>query len=222
MTKIIIEGVIGQVYDWLTDELKATSYKGIESKLKDVNDDIELHINSKGGDAFEGMAIMNSLKQYDKGTKTAVITGFCASAATLPLFAMDSVKAHETTVFVFHKAATMAFGHANDIRKTAAELDKIDNLVIDLYMTKFTGTRAELEALLDEDKIITAKDALAYGFIDEIIANTDEQDDNAGASLDATDVEVNESETIETIMQEREHDLAGSFLKALANVTMEK
>lgn len=103
MSKIIIEGVIGEVYDWLQDEIKATSYKGMEAKLKDVSDDIELHINSKGGDAFEGMAIMNQLKQYDKGTKTAIVDGFCASAATLPLFAMDHVKAHQTSVFVFHK-----------------------------------------------------------------------------------------------------------------------
>lgn len=220
MSKIIIEGVIGEVYDWLQDEIKATSYKGMEAKLKDVSDDIELHINSKGGDAFEGMAIMNQLKQYDKGTKTAIVDGFCASAATLPLFAMDHVKAHQTSVFVFHKAATMAFGHANDIRKTADELDTIDGMVTDLYMTKFTGSRAELDALLDEDKIITAQQALDYGFIDEIVAD----DKQTGASMDATELDVNldAKPSLDEVLEERNLDLAGSFLKALSQVNMSK
>lgn len=221
MSKIVIEGVIGEVYDWLQDELKATSYKGIESKLKDVNDDIELHINSKGGDAFEGMAILNSLRNYDGGSKTAIIDGFCASAATLPLFAMDKVKAHETSLFVFHKAGTFAFGHASDLRAAATELDTIDSVVIDLYMSKFTGSREELDALLDEDKIITAQQAKEYGFIDEIIPNVDQSDPalKTGAKLDA---EKPTQEQVDKVLEERKNNLAGSFLKALSEVTMQK
>lgn len=176
-TKLTIEGFIGQVYDYMTDELKTTSYKGMESKLADAEGDLEIHINSKGGDAFEGMAIMNALKNYEGGSKTAIIDGFCASSATLPLFAMDEVKAHKTTMFVFHKSATMAFGHSNDLRRSADELDTIDGAVMDLYMEKFTGSRDELEVLLDEDKIITAKDALAYGFIDGIIDEKEDEDE---------------------------------------------
>lgn len=219
MSKIVIEGVIGEVYDWLQDELKATSYKGIESKLKDINDDIELHINSKGGDAFEGMAILNSLRNYDGGSKTAIIDGFCASAATLPLFAMDKVKAHETSLFVFHKAGTFAFGHASDLRAAATELDTIDSVVIDLYMSKFTGSREELDALLDEDKIITAQQAKEYGFIDEIIPNVDQSDPalKTGAKLDA---EKPTQEQVDDVLEERQKNLAGSFLKALSEVTM--
>lgn len=221
MSKIVIEGVIGEVYDWLQDELKATSYKGIESKLKDINDDIELHINSKGGDAFEGMAILNSLRNYDGGSKTAIIDGFCASAATLPLFAMDKVKAHETSLFVFHKAGTFAFGHASDLRAAATELDTIDSVVIDLYMSKFTGSREELDALLDEDKIITAQQAKEYGFIDEIIPNVDQSDQalKTGAKLDA---EKPTQEQVDEVLEERQKNLAGSFLKALSEVTMQK
>lgn len=221
MSKIVIEGVIGEVYDWLQDELKATSYKGIESKLKNINDDIELHINSKGGDAFEGMAILNSLRNYDGGSKTAIIDGFCASAATLPLFAMDKVKAHETSLFVFHKAGTFAFGHASDLRAAATELDTIDSVVIDLYMSKFTGSREELDALLDEDKIITAQQAKEYGFIDEIIPNVDQSDPalKTGAKLDA---EKPTQEQVDKVLEERKNNLAGSFLKALSEVTMQK
>lgn len=207
MTKIILEGVVGEVYDWLQDELKATSYKGLTAQMKDVSDDIELHINSKGGDAFEGIAIMNALKKYDKGTKTAIVDGFCASAATLPLFAMDKVQAHETSLFVFHKGATVAMGHADDIRKTADDLDTIDDLVIDLYMSKFTGSRDELVALLDYDKIISAKQALEYGFVDELISN----EPAPALKLDATERKID----LDTMVEEHSVNLENSFLSAL-------
>ena len=219
-TKITLEGFVGEVYDWLQDELKTTSYKGMESKLKETEGDIELHINSKGGDAFEGMAIMNSLRNYTGGSKTAIVDGFCASAATLPLFAMDTVKAHETTMFVFHKSATMAFGHSSDLRSSADELDTIDGVVMDLYMKRFTGTEAELEALLDADKIITAKEAKDFGFVDEILTDGEDENETA-ATLDATETDVKLS--VDDVAKEAEkqadanNDRVASLYSALAN-----
>lgn len=220
-TKLTIEGFIGQVYDYMTDELKTTSYKGMEAKLADAEGDLEIHINSKGGDAFEGMAIMNALKNYEDGSKTAIIDGFCASSATLPLFAMDEVKAHKTTMFVFHKSATMAFGHSNDLRRSADELDTIDGAVMDLYMEKFTGSRDELEALLDEDKIITAKDALAYGFIDGII-DEKEDDDEKKKDKELAVLEAQTPDVVEMAKGEADANTerVDRFLGALKNINI--
>lgn len=216
-TKLTLEGFIGQVYDWLEDELKTTSYKGIEAKLKDVEGDINLHINSKGGDAFEGIAIMNALNNYTGGTKTAIVDGFCASAATLPLFAMDTVKAHKTTLFVFHKGATMAFGHSSDLRETADELDTIDGTVMDLYMERFTGTREELDALMDADKIITAEQALEYGFVDELITKEEPVMEKTLLQSDKL------TETVELSKNkvDQTNTMLSNFMKALETFTLE-
>lgn len=221
-TKITLEGFVGEVYDYLQDELKTTSYKGMENQLKSIDGDIELHINSKGGDAFEGMAIMNALNNYTGGEKVAIVDGFCASAATLPLFAMDKVKAHKTTMFVFHKSATMAFGHSSDLRKSADELDTIDGAVVDLYMERFTGTVDELHALLDADKIITAQQALDYGFVDELVSDdttNDESEDNA--VLSAKTPENIDKPTKEQVVEmskeqvDKNNDMLGAFMQAL-------
>ena len=176
-TVLHIDGFIGEIYDYWTDELKNTSNKGLNKNLKDVTGDIELHVNSKGGDVFEGFAILGSLKNYDLGEKVSIIDVFCASAATLPLFAMDKVKAHPTAMFCFHKSGTMAYGHASDLRKSADDLDRIDSVVVDLYMSKFKGTEEELHTLLDEDRLMSAQEAFELGLIDEIIDETEPEED---------------------------------------------
>lgn len=211
-TKLFLNGFVGEVYDFWTDEIKSSSYAGMKKNLEGVVGDIELHINSKGGDAFEGMSMLALLKAHE-GEKTAIIDGFCASAATLPLFAMDTIKAHETSMFLFHKSGTMAMGHASDLRKQADELDTIDNAVIDLYMKKFTGTQDELVALLDEDKLISAKQALEYGLIDEIIS--DEQEGTP--QLEDDSKVVMEKTTLETAVMESKEQVNENS-KKIANL----
>lgn len=199
-TKLFLNGFVGEVYDFWTDEIKSSSYAGMKSNMEGVEGDIELHINSKGGDAFEGMAMLALLKNHE-GNKTAIVDGFCASAATLPLFAMDKVQAHETSLFLFHKSGTMAFGHASDLRKQADELDTIDSTVVDLYMKKFTGSEAELHALLDDDKLITAKQALEYGFIDEIISD-DKPELKDESTITMSAEEPKEKPTVEKVAED--------------------
>ena len=162
---IYLNGFVGQVMDLWTDEILSATYNGMKANLEGhENEESELHINSKGGDVFEGMAMLGLLKEHT-GQKTALVQGICASAATLPLFAMDKVKAQETSMFLFHKSATMAYGHSEDLEKQAAELKTIDQTIIDLYLKKFKGTEEELIEFLE------------YGLIDEIVADVPDNED---------------------------------------------
>lgn len=202
-TVLNIDGFIGEVLDVFTGDIKNTSSQGLNKNMEEVTGDIELHINSKGGDVFEGMAILSTLLNYKGGNKVAIVDGICASAATLPLFAMNTVKAHPTTMFCFHKSGTMAFGHATDLRKAADDLERIDSSVVELYMSKFKGSEEELHALLDEDRLMTAQEALELGFIDEIIADKQEEEPELKVTMSLLDAFKLSTERIEMAKKDK-------------------
>ncbi|MGN7397557.1 ATP-dependent Clp protease proteolytic subunit [Peribacillus frigoritolerans] len=58
------------------------------------DEDIDLSVNSYGGDAFLGIDICNTLKDH-KGLVTVTITGMAASAASVICMGADKIRAHQ-------------------------------------------------------------------------------------------------------------------------------
>ena len=69
-----------------------------------------------------------------------------------------------------HNPATFAYGNADSIRKTADMLDKVREGMIEAYMSHAKITEDKLKELLDAETWLTAKEAVDYGFADELIA----------------------------------------------------
>ncbi|MED2479320.1 Clp protease ClpP, partial [Bacillus thuringiensis] len=67
-------------------------------------DEIELHIHSGGGDAFEGVAICNYLRNHSSKI-TVVVDGLCASAASVIAMGADKVIMPSNTTMMVHRAA---------------------------------------------------------------------------------------------------------------------
>ena len=137
-------------------------------KMKSIkeDEDIELEINSYGGDVFAGIDIMNTLRGH-KGNVTITITGIAASAASIICMGANKLKAYSNTQLMLHNAWTFAQGNAKELRKVANDLDSIGESVLASYTHRIAENKAK--KLLDEETYLSAKKALEMGLIDEIV-----------------------------------------------------
>lgn len=125
---------------------------------------IEIRINSPGGNVAEGLAIYNALKPR-RGT--VYVDGVAASIASLIAMAGERIVMAENALIMIHDPWTGAQGNAIELRKTADLLDKHRDAMVSAY--ERTGLdKAKLVSLLAEETWMNAEEALALGFADEI------------------------------------------------------
>ena len=127
---------------------------------------ITARINSFGGDLFGGIAIHNLLQSH--GAKvTSIVEGIAGSAASIVAMAGKTVM-HRGSMLMIHNPQTITAGDAADHRQTADVLDKARNSLVAIYQAKTGKSPSDLKALMDAETWMTAEDAKAAGFADEI------------------------------------------------------
>lgn len=129
--------------------------------------DIALHINSVGGEVFEGMA-MHSIIKNRKGKTVAYIEGIAASIATVIALAADEVVMTENSLFMIHNAWGSSQGDAKEMMKQARVLEKISNEIAEIYVKKTGKSYDMIMDLMSNETWMTAEEAFEYGFIDRI------------------------------------------------------
>lgn len=163
VAEIDILGYIGE--PWFPED---TGAKQVADFLNSANTDtIKINISSLGGDVFHGLTIYEMLSATKK-KKIANIIGPSASAATIIAMGADEIHMADTAMFLIHNTHTMAAGNAEDLKKTADELEKFDEQLVNIYKKK-TGKRENtIKNLMGEDKWISAEEAMEFGLVDKI------------------------------------------------------
>jgi ATP-dependent Clp protease protease subunit len=159
------------VYD-VIDSYWGASAKGLVDALATAGaKNVDLHVNSPGGDVFEARAMVSALRAHQaKGyTVTAYIDGLAASAATYLALAGDQVHMADGGMFMVHNSWTLAWGNKTELRSTADLLDKIDGTIIADYARKTGATLEQITAWMDAETWFTAEEAKAAGFVDSVI-----------------------------------------------------
>lgn len=171
-TEITIYGDIGE--SWWSESISAND---IKNALKDVTTDtITIRLNSPGGDAFDGIAIYNQLKNHDAKV-IAYVDGLAASAASIIAMAADELIMNTGSMMMIHEASTFAWGTKADIQKTLNALEGIDKSIADIYMTRFSGEREELNAMVEGETWFTASEAVEAGLADKVNETTEDDED---------------------------------------------
>lgn len=126
--------------------------------------DIEININSNGGDVAGGLAIANAIKGYTKGRKTCNVLGVAASMASVIACAGDELKMGQGAFLMVHNPWTVTMGNAEELRKDAETLDKMRDSILGFYQSKSTKSADDLKAAMDAETWIGRDEAAAFGF----------------------------------------------------------
>ena len=141
----------------------ANDLKALGGNLKQIN----LHIHSPGGDVFEGLAIYNLLKNHPANI-TVYIDGLAASMASVIAMAGNEVIMPENAMMMIHKPWGIQGGDAEDMRKYADLLDKVENTLIPAYASKTGKTPEELAEMLSAETWLNGKECVEQGFADKL------------------------------------------------------
>jgi ATP-dependent Clp protease, protease subunit len=161
--KISINGDIGDSF--FSD---GHTLKSVKAQLQDDTfDEVEVELQSNGGDLIEGFAIYDLFRAMPQKV-TVTMTGAVASAGTIVAMGADVRQITPNGQFLIHKPTTITAGDSGDHEAAAEMLKRFDNEVLDIYR-KVTGKRkSELMALMEQNKFISAKEAKEWGFVDKI------------------------------------------------------
>lgn len=166
--EIDIEGEItSQIWD--DTDTSASQFRDLLKQVGDVKT-INLHINSPGGDVFEGVAIYNMLKQ-SKADIHVYIDGLAASIASVIAMAGDTIAMPENSMLMIHNPWTIAQGNAKELRKIADDMDKMGESIKTSYLAK-SNDKLDVDTLtqlMDEETWLTAKESAEYGLADEVL-----------------------------------------------------
>jgi ATP-dependent protease ClpP protease subunit len=128
---------------------------------------VRVRINSPGGIVDEALDMYRAI--VERGGVTAYVTGIAASAATIVLCGADAVQIAEGAQVMTHAPSVEISGSALDLRRTAESLERTETALLRLYAERTGRETNELLPLIANVTYLDAKEAVAFGFADEII-----------------------------------------------------
>ncbi|MBI2356532.1 ATP-dependent Clp protease proteolytic subunit [Candidatus Dojkabacteria bacterium] len=138
---------------------------------EDPKADIQMFINSQGGQVTAGMAILDTMN-FIKPDVSTIAVGLSASMGSLLLAGGTKGKRYSLphSKIHMHQPLGGAEGQASDIDIAAKEILKTRELLFKM-LSSFTGKKYEdIERDADRDKFFTAEEAKEYGLIDKVIS----------------------------------------------------
>ena len=141
-------------------------------EAEDSNKDIYLYINSPGGSVSAGLAIYDTM-QFIKPDVSTICIGVAASMGALILSSGAKGKRFSlpSSEIMIHQPLGTMSGQAEDIRIHAERILKARKKLTKILSENTGKKTSQIEKDTDRDNFFNAKEALAYGLIDEVKTN---------------------------------------------------
>jgi ATP-dependent Clp protease, protease subunit len=132
---------------------------------------IHLRMNSPGGDVFSARAMEQAIREHPANI-VAHVDGVAASAMSFIAIACDKVVMADGAFMMIHRGSCMAWGTGDDLRATAALLDKVDASLVNSYANKTGQSADDIEAWMAAETWFSASEAVELGFADEVASGS--------------------------------------------------
>jgi len=132
------------------------------------NKEINITLNSPGGDIFEGLALYDKLSKIDNKVNIEV-TGLAASIASVVMLAGNqngnTLKLTENAMVMIHNAWTVVGGNADELENTANSLRKAEDRIVNVYMGNFNIPESEIRDLMAKETFMSSNELVEYGVL---------------------------------------------------------
>jgi ATP-dependent protease ClpP protease subunit len=158
------------LYDTETDCIGSGSLSSayIQQQLAAAaGDDVDVHISSVGGSAFDAIAIYDLLKKHP-GRVTTYIDALAASAASVVAMGGQQVVMSKYALLMIHKPMVGSGGNADELLKDVQMLNVVQSRLAQIYMDKSGLDGVTINSLINSVTWMTADQALDLGFIDQV------------------------------------------------------
>lgn len=136
--------------------------------LSGIRGDLEVHINSNGGDVFDGIAISNAISGH-KGNVTTVVDGIAASIASVIAQAGQHRVMQSGAMMMIHDAFGGCMGNEKAMRDMADTLAKVSDNLANIYAQR---SRKDSPAVwrnrMRDETWYTAEEAVVAGLADAL------------------------------------------------------
>jgi ATP-dependent Clp protease protease subunit len=163
---IFLYDVIGEDY---FGGISALSFSEAVNAIED--DEINIYIDSAGGDVFAAQAMVATIIRARNAGKnvTAHIDGLAASSASWIAIAADRVIMSKGAFFMMHNSWGFIVGNAGELRQQAGLLDKIDAEIVAAYAQKSGLDDEKITEMMEAETWLNSAEALELGFANEIL-----------------------------------------------------
>lgn len=139
-----------------------------------------MYVNSPGGEVTAGLAIYDTM-QYIKPKVSTLICGMAASMGSVIAIGGEPGMrfALPNAEVMVHQPSGGSRGMATDILISARHIERTRERLYQMYVKHSGQKYAAVQKALDRDTWMTPEEAKEWGHIDEIVANSSKDDDEA-------------------------------------------
>jgi ATP-dependent Clp protease protease subunit len=139
---------------------------------EDPDREIQMYIQSPGGEIYAGLAIYDAIRQIRAPVSTTAI-GMTASFGTVLLAAGQKGMRYALPNATIHMHQPLSYGgggQASDVAIHAREIIRLKDRLLDIFVETTGQPRERIDHDTDRDIYLTAQQAMDYGLIDRVLA----------------------------------------------------